>query len=75
MPYWHDVKKENYHALCSAISSNGWKVSFFAVEVGARGYCAESLLSCLHCLGLPSKLYRSTIKILSSVSLKWFLDG
>ena len=42
MPYWHVTKKENYHALCSAIRSNGWKVSFFAVEVVARGHCAES---------------------------------
>ena len=74
MPYWHDTKKENYHALCSAIRSNGWKVSFFAVEVGARGYCAESLLSCLRCLGLPSKLCRSTIKNLSSVLLKCSFD-
>ena len=56
MPYWHDTKKENYHALCSTIRSNGWKVSFFAVEVPATPYFAESLLSCLRCLGLPSKL-------------------
>ena len=74
MPYWHDTKEENYHSLCSAIRSNGWKVSFFAVEVGARWYCAESLLSCLRCLGLPSKLCRSTIKNLSSISLKWSFD-
>ena len=74
MPYWHDTKKENYHSLCSAIRSNGWKVSFFAVEVGVRGYCAESLLSCLRCLGLPSKLCGSTIKNLSSVSLKCSFD-
>ena len=49
-------------------------MSFFAVEVGARGYCAESLLGYLRCLGLPSKLCRSTINNLSSVSLKYSFD-
>ena len=63
MPYWHDKKRENYHSLCTSIKANGCRfVSFFAVEVGARGYAAESLLSCLRCLGFPSKLCRSTIK-------------
>ena len=47
MPYWHDKKRENYHSLCTSIKANGWRVFFFAVEVGARGYAAESLLSCL----------------------------
>ena len=40
MPHWHDKKTQNYYALCSSIRANGWKVHFFAIEVGARGYCA-----------------------------------
>ena len=62
------------HFVQVLLDQNGWKVSFFAVEVGARGYCAESLLSCLRCLGLASKLCRSTIKNLSSVSLRCSFD-
>ena len=50
------------------------KVSFCAVEVGARGYAAESLLSCLRCLGFPSKLCRSTIKNISTTCLKCSFD-
>ena len=74
MPYWHDKKRENYHSLCTSIKANGWRVSFFAVEVGARGYAAESLLSCLRCLGFPSKLCRSTIKNISTTCLKCSFD-
>ena len=73
MPYWHDKKRENYHSLCTSIKANGWRVSFFAVEVGARGYAAESLLSCLRCLGFPSKLCRSTIKNISRNCSSWNL--
>ena len=74
MPYWHDKKRENYDSLCTSIKANGWKVFFFAVEVGARGYAAESLLSCLRCLGFPSKLCRSTIKNMSTTCLKCSFD-
>ena len=74
MPYWHDKKRENYHSLCTSIKANGWRVFFFAVEVGARGYTAESLLSCLRCLGFPSKLCRSTIKNMSTTCLKCSFD-
>ena len=63
-----------YHSLCTSIKANGWRVSFFAVEVGARGYAAESLLSCLRCLGFPSKLCRSTIKNISTTCLKCSFD-
>ena len=55
------------------IKANGWRVSFFAAEVGARGYAAESLLSCLRCLGFPSKLCRSTIKNISRNCSSWNL--
>ena len=64
----------NYHSLCTSIKANGWRVSFFAVEVGARGYAAESLLSCLRCLGFPSKLCRSTIKNILTTCLKCSFD-
>ena len=72
--YWHDKKRENYHSLCTSIKANGWRVFFFAVEVGAIGYAAESLLSCLRCLGFPTKLCRSTIKNMSTNCLKCSFD-
>ena len=74
MPYWHDKKRENYHSLCTSIKANGWRVFFFAVEMGARDYAAEYLLSCLHCLGFPSKLCHSTIKNMSTTCLKCSFD-
>ena len=39
----HKTKVEKYTCLCEEIINNGWKLIFFAVEVGARGYCAKSL--------------------------------
>ena len=39
---------------------NGWKVVLFPVEVGARGYAAKSLSSCLLKLGL-SRLRKNTV--------------
>ena len=74
MPYWHDKKRQNYHSLCTSIKAHGWRVFFFAVEVGARGFAAESLLSCLRCLGFPSKLCRSTIKNMPTTCLKCSFD-
>ena len=50
---------------------NGWSVYFFfAVEVGARGYCSACLHPCLLCLGFPGKLLRPILKSLSLASLK-----
>ena len=36
----HQVKLEKYALLCTEISHQGWLVNCFAVEVGARGFCA-----------------------------------
>ena len=41
---------------------------------GARGFCAESLVSCLRCLGLPNKLTRSVLKDMSNMSLRCSFD-
>ena len=56
MESWHATKFGKSDPLCSAIKINGWFVHFFAVEVGARGYCASSIRSCLMRLGLTRKL-------------------
>ena len=42
MSQWHEEKSHKYYPLCCSIRSNGWSVYFYAIEVGARGFCAES---------------------------------
>ena len=66
---WYPTKFGKYDPLCSAIKTNGWFVHFFAVEVGAWGYCASTITSCLMRLALTRKLVRSSLKTLSSAAL------
>ena len=70
MPMWHSSKLNKYSSLVSLISKNNWNVDLFAVEVGARGYCASSLTQCLKRLGYPNKLAFSTAKCLSRLSME-----
>ena len=62
-------KPKKYYPLCCSIRSNVWPVYFYAIEVGARGFCAELVRSCLHSLDFNKKLCRKTLQTLSSVSL------
>ena len=62
MEKWHDEKLSKYLPLKTSIESNGWSVHLFAVEVGARGFCARSVMCCfmpwgciIAWLNLPSK--------------------
>ena len=61
MSQWHEEKLQKYYPLCCSIRSNGWSVCFFATEVGARGFCAESVRSCLCSLGFNNRLCRKTL--------------
>ena len=70
MRQWHEEKSQKYYPLCCSIRSNGWSVYFYAIEVGARGFCAESVRSCLHSLGFNNRLCSKTLQTLSSVSLR-----
>ena len=70
METWHSVKLGKYTPLSTIISSNGWSVDLFAVEVGGRGYCAKSLPITLKKLGFGSKLVKSSTKTLGSTSMK-----
>ena len=64
-------KRCKYHArLVPAIRRNGWAASVYAVEVGARGYCASSLKSCLFALGMKHKRVKRICDRLSLTSLK-----
>ena len=74
--------------LVPLIVKNKWTVSFFAIEVGARGYCSISVRKCLFGLGLGAKLVRKSLQKVGMVSLEcsfqiwlsrktkeWVLDG
>ena len=67
---WHQEKLFKYDPLTASIRCNGRSVYFFAVEVGARGYCATSLKSCLLCLAFPGMLLWPILKSHSLASLK-----
>ena len=55
-------KFHKYNSLCSEISIKGWQVDYFAVEMGARGYCAESLRFCFRALCFQTKVTKSALK-------------
>ena len=47
----HMFKLDHYSALVQECIGNGWQTSFFAVEVGARGYASSSMRKCFVDLG------------------------
>ena len=67
---WHEKKFLKYDPLSKSISSNGWKVYLFPIEVGARGYCGTSVKSCFHRLGFSGKLLKRLMKSVSVSSIK-----
>ncbi|XP_057292608.1 uncharacterized protein LOC130621329 [Hydractinia symbiolongicarpus] len=70
MEKWHDTKTDKYSLLLRTIQVNGWAVHFFAVEIGARVYCSDSVRTCLRRLGFPPKLIRCTLKLLGFIAMK-----
>ena len=58
--------------LNTVIEDNGWNIDLFAVEVGARGCCSKSVLSCFKSLGLRNHTINNTIKHLSKCSMECF---
>ena len=66
----HSDKVLKYTSLCTAASHNDWSVHFFAVEVGARGYCAESMRFAFLGLGMSRKHTKLALKELSSISVR-----
>ncbi|XP_057297663.1 uncharacterized protein LOC130628696 [Hydractinia symbiolongicarpus] len=67
--YWHKRKLSKYSSLCYAMKNNGWIVHFFAIEVGARGFCSESVRTCFRRLCFPNKPLRSLLKSLTFTSM------
>jgi len=42
---WHNKKLGK--CLLTKIKEKGWQANLFAVEVGAKGYCSSSVVTCL----------------------------
>jgi len=74
----HKDKMDKYHDLKVSCINAGWTTHLFAVEVGARGYNAHSLSSCLRCLGLKSRALKNCLEASANEALRtsfwiWFL--
>ena len=74
MPIWRKhgslAQCQSYLPLKSVIENNGWSVEWFAVEIGARGYCSRSVLCCFKSLGLRNRTVDATIKQISKCSME-----
>ena len=66
----HEEKLGRYEGLIPECKENGWEVVLFAVEVGARGYVAASLRSCLNRLGCKSKTIKEVCREASNAALR-----
>ena len=66
----HDFKTGKYSPLCETITENGWISHFFAIEVGARGYCSKSVPFCLKQLGFAANASRRICKSLGEIAMK-----
>ena len=66
----HRQKVNKYFALCEAIRFNKWVVHFFAIEVGARGYCSTNVRSCFRKLGFSNKACKNLLRTVSMTSIE-----
>ena len=66
----HLAKLARYTDLEADCEAAGWKVHLFAVEVGARGYTAQSLTSCLRVLGLKNRPLRKCLEEAGNEALR-----
>ena len=68
---WHEKKRRSYSKdLIPDMKKNGWKVDFFPVEVGARGYCSSSVRKCFLNLGFPKKILKDALLKIGRTSLE-----
>ena len=66
----HFDKIARYEALCVSIREDGWRHHLFAIEVGARGYCAYNVCSCFRRLGLNTKETEVVLSELTSTAIQ-----
>ena len=70
MAYWNAEKTGKYAFLVAACRKAGWNVTFFAVEVGARGFAGASLKVCLASLGVVGFKLRTALNDASILASK-----
>ena len=58
-------KEARYEDLVADCKKAGWRTHLFAVEVGARGYASQSLLTLLNKLGIQR---RSSKRMITNIS-------
>ena len=62
----NELKRSSYEELKTACEANGWRVSLWPVEVGARGFISPSLHQALKSFGITGRKRRDCIKAMSS---------
>ena len=58
----HERKTKKYENLVLECEASGWRVHFFAIEVGCRGFPTPSLSRFLGCLGAAGKNRSRTVE-------------
>ena len=66
----HLEKTDKYMPLVKDCSAAGWATSFFAVEVGARGYVGSSLRKCFVELGISGKPLKLALNEVSDAACR-----
>ena len=73
----HERKLTSYNELVGDCRSNGWKTWCLPVEVGTRGFAAQSLWRCLKLLGITGKARGQLIREAERVaeaSSRWIFE-
>ena len=65
IPDSHEFKIAKYEELCKEVRRAGFRVDFFAVEVGTRGFLANSVLRFGRWLGLSAAKRKAWMRKLS----------
>ena len=65
----HVFKVNKYYDLTNELTKNGYVVSLYAVEVGARGIPAKSFYNLLKDLGLTRSAVSSILERVSKAAL------
>ena len=68
--FWHLEKTDKYSQLVKACELRGWRVHFFAVEVGARGFASSSLKYFFKRVGIIGKSSRIAIDMAATASIR-----
>ena len=63
-------KTDRYSTQLATCENNGWHATHFSVEVGSRGWVAQSLLTCLQKLGFPATWRKKVWRECSRVALR-----